>query len=297
MCYKLLWERAKNLIIVFLLILNLLLAALLYNEQNRFTLSAERERAVFGVLANNKITMYSELIRSFRPMRALRLSGHAYDTDSLLKMFFGATDIARTDDGNDPALQEYRDGEGRLTVSNGYITYQRFIDPNDDRAGDEIPSEEAKALCDEFINAFFPDYKLDDLANDGILEVTYDGFLRLVYRQVFDGYFVYRNFIDFLISGNGIEYIEMQYGERVEYDNQPREICAPDEALLTFIQRIRSTHPDTPVIINAMDIAYNQEEFSTQASVELEAVPFYRVYIDDNYEPFLINAYTNVCIE
>ncbi len=46
-----------------------------------------------------------------------------------------------------------------------------------------------------------------------------------------------------------------------------------------------------------MDIAYNQEEFSTQAGVELEAVPFYRVYVNDNYEPFLINAYTNVCIE
>jgi hypothetical protein len=292
-----LWERAKNLIIIFLLILNLLLAALLFNEQNRFTLSAERERAVYSVLANNKITMYSELIRSYQPKRALRLSGYAYDTGSLLEMFFGTTDVSRTDDGSEPALQEYRDDKGRLTISNGYITYQRFNDPTGSQAGEAVTADEAAALCEEFISAFFPDYRLDDVANDGILEVTYDGYLRLVYRQVYDGYFVYRNFIDFLISGNGIEYIEMQFGESVEYDDLPREICAPDEALLTFVQRIRSAHPDTPIIINAMDIAYNQEEFSTQSGVELEAVPFYRVYIDDNYEPFLINAYTNVCIE
>ncbi len=136
---------------------------------------------------------------------------------------------------------------------------------------------------------------LDDYANDGILETTEEGYLRLSYKQMYNDYLIYGNFIDFLVTGNGIWQVEMQYGEVLNAED-PREICAPDEALLSFIQHLRFLQESRPVIIDGMDLIYYQEEFSAQEDAELSAVPYYRVFIQDNYVPFLINAYTNVCI-
>jgi regulatory protein YycI of two-component signal transduction system YycFG len=291
-----LWERAKNLIVLFLLLLNGLLAFLLYQEQNRYILSTEREKAIISVLGQNKMTMYSEIIRKFPPMYQLRLSGYAYNTDALRTLFFGSPENSESVDV--PDMEVYESIGGRLSISNGYITYERIIKPGDDKASEPVTQAHAKEICEVFIKQNYPEYILDDIANDGVLEATPEGYLRLTYRQKYNGKIIHRNFIEFLVTGNGIEEIEMQYGAVVEYYDEAIEICAPDEALLTFIQHIRSVYGSqpTPVIIDNMDIVYNQEEFSVQKDAGLTAVPFYRVFVRYNYVPFLINAYTNVCI-
>ncbi len=287
-----LWERAKNLILLFLLILNAFLAVLLYQEQNRYTLTAERENAIIKVLNQNMMTMYSEIIRQFPPMHPVKMSGNVYDTDRLLTVFFGGPENAEPVD--EPDMEVFENRDGRLSISNGYISFERFIGPG--MANEPVTPVYAKGLCDGFINQHYPDYALDDSANDGVPQTTEEGYLRLTYRQDFRGVMIYSNFIEFLVTGNGIEQIEMQYGTGVEYDDEALEICAPDEALLTFIQYSRSVYGGTPVIIDNMDIVYNQEEFSAFEDADMHAVPFYRVFVKDNYVPFLINAYTNVCI-
>lgn len=275
-----LWERAKNLTILFFAVINVLLAVFLYAESGRYTLSQEQERAIYQVLAQNKVSLsYFKMIRQFSPMKYLTVSGYHYDTDALLSLLFD--DPASVTGREERGRTVYEDGTARLVISNGYISYD-----NPTGYGRVTSREAAINLCGEFIKQNYPNFQLDGTF---VLE---DG-LRLCYREMYQEYVVYANFIEFLVTDNGIVQIDMQYGAVKGFSGSMHEICAPDEALLTFLQRIRQLYGDTPLLIKKMDIVYNQDEFSVQENVTLPVAPYYRIFIENQDIPFMVNAITN----
>jgi len=91
-----------------------------------------------------------------------------------------------------------------------------------------------------------------------------------------------------------IEQVDMQYSRPLRLAYLPREICGPDEALLTFLQRVRAHGSYPPLHITHMDIVYFQVESGVAPpGTVLYAEPFYRIFIQGQDEPFLINAFTN----
>ena len=55
------WGNAKKFVIVLLVIINVVLAALNYRSRQENTMTSAQERAIFEVLAQNGITLYTEL--------------------------------------------------------------------------------------------------------------------------------------------------------------------------------------------------------------------------------------------
>ena len=51
------WSNAKKFVIVLLVLLNVLLAGLNYNQNRENTMTATQERSIFEVLSRNGITM------------------------------------------------------------------------------------------------------------------------------------------------------------------------------------------------------------------------------------------------
>jgi len=279
-----LWEKAKYLIIIFFLLLNILLAALLFREESRYTLSDEQDRAIRSVFRQHNINTYTRLVRRFKPMRRLAVSGFFYDMERIVSVLF--SDPSSVEKIADSRREIYANGEGRLVLSNGFISFSYLYD------GGELslPSrEEAAALCEAFIKKNYPDFVLD-------VRADFDDGYRFRYSQVYEKYVVYGNFIEFFVDGNGIRHIDMQYGEVIRFDGLEQEICSPDEALLTFTQHFRSIDREMPVIIDRMDIVYYQEVFSDKEYIPLQSTPYYRIFINNQEVPFLINAYTNICI-
>jgi hypothetical protein len=285
------WERAKNLMILFFAALNLFLGFFLYQESRRYSLSPEQERAIFSMLSQNSVTgSYIHLIRQFPPMRPLMVTGFDYDMDTLLSMFF----LNEPEYIWDPRRDIYRDTDGDITliISNGYISYEN---PHGLGIRPEVLTRDnAALLADLYVSRHYPNY-----VQDLVVPVP-EGF-RFYYRESYRGYIVHSNFIMLLVTEYGITQVDMQYGRVVEFFGPAREICSPDEALLTFIQRIRSIWPELPVMIDRMDLVYYQPEIRARENAALHATPYYRIFIKDtdtlvNEMPFLINAYTNVCI-
>jgi hypothetical protein len=153
----------------------------------------------------------------------------------------------------------------------------------------ELSRETALSLCDSFIKEHYPHF-----IQDFVLPIS--GGFRLYYRELYREHLVYSNFIDFWVTENGITRVEMQYGEVTDYAGPSLEICSTDEALLTFIQRVRSIWPERPIEITRMDLVYYQEEIRARENAALRASPYYRIFIEDNEVPFMINAYTNTFI-
>jgi hypothetical protein len=176
-----------------------------------------------------------------------------------------------------------------LEIFDGFIFFDNTLDLGENIEVEEISQAEAIAISGEFVEMHFPDF-----AKDMVLD-THDGSgFQVIYRQVYRGQVIWTNYIELLVTTRGIEWIEMQFGRVIGHSAEPRMIFAPDEILLTFMQRMRHEAMENPIIISGMDIVYFLEYASDTVGQVYPAVPFYRIFILDRDSEFLINAYTNM---
>ncbi|MDR0273151.1 MAG: hypothetical protein LBI27_07545 [Clostridiales bacterium] len=287
------WERAKNYILTAFVLLNLSLAGLLFREDSRYTLSQERISNIHAVLTNNNINLYTNPMRRFAPMRHLEVMGFDYDIPELIEIFFGedAQVIQLEADEGHYIFESENEEHGRLEISNGFIYFDNNLDLGENRDEKNISHEFALEIADVLITEHFPDFVADMVFD----EIDGNG-VQIIYRQKYRGRIIHSNFIEFLVTSEGIAWIDMHYGRVIGYGADPRMIFAPDEILLTFMQRVQHIAAEKPIFISHIDIVYNSQE-DMQEGVISPAVPFYRIFIRDHDFPFLINAYTNVYFE
>jgi hypothetical protein len=266
------WERAKNYLIIAFILLNLGLGALIFREDSRFTLTSDRIGSIHAVLSDNNINFsYTTPMRRFAPMRHLDISGFYYDISELIQIFFENEQITFTEEGERHYIIESESG-AVLEISNGFISF-------DKRA---YLSESAEASISDFVQ----DIVFED-----------SGGVHIIYLQEYRGQLIDSNFIEFFITADGISWIDMQYGRVIGHSAEPRMIFAPDEILLTFMQRVRHEAALNPIFISNIDIVYKQEYASDRIGAVYPAVPFYRIFVRGRDFPFYINAYTNIIIQ
>ena len=264
------WERIKNYLLLFLVLLNLILAGFMWNEYRRYTVTTEQERVIREVLNRHNVQLYNDMLRRFPPMRPLTITAHYYDVAMMLNIFFDDPQLVTQVDAR--YLDEFYLGEVRLTIEQGFVIYEN---PNG-----------LGMTVQQFIDRHFPTFVLDTRFYEG-------NDLHLVYRQQYRGYLVYTNIIEFIIAPNGATEVEMQFGRIEGFADAPVPIFAPDEALLTFLQRIVNLEPGVPQFIDDMDIVYFQEITDGEPGTTSQAMPFYRIFVRGFDMPFLINARTN----
>lgn len=282
------WERAKSYILVFFLLLNIALGVMLFIEDRRYTLTPDQEQLIRTVLSQNGITMDAVPLQRFPPMRQIEVTGFYYDIDALLDIFFpNPGGVVRSHQFGADIFQY---GIRHMSISNGFIF---FDDPTGYMANPNPPpftEDWAISLADSFIQDHFPDFWQDSII------YTEEG-LRIIYRQMYSGVLVHSNFVEFLITPIGIRQVEMQFGEIIGHTGTPVSIFSPDEALVSFVQRVRHLAMAEPMTIRFMDLVYFQEYVSDQDYVYI-AVPFYRIFTAcGDGRPFLVNAFTNVIID
>jgi len=270
------WDRAKNQILVFFVLLNVVLAAFMLSERRRYTVTGEHEAMIRNVLAQNNITLDTDMIRRFPPMRALLMSGYYYDEDALLQIFFADSHVPERIEHAWGV--EFTHGDVELVIANGYVS---FFDPNG-----------LGGTPQAFISRHFPDFVHDERF------LPYDNEGEVVFRQVYRGYVIYSNSIHFLVTDAGITEVVMRFGIIQGWDGPERPIFAPDEALLTFMQSVQAFTRD-PVTIWYIDIVYFIEfdHASHEPGTVQHAMPFYRIFTHEFDIPFLINAYLNFSID
>jgi hypothetical protein len=287
------WERAKNIILVAFVILNTGLASLLFIEDRRYTLDNDRIASIHTVLSNNYINLYTVPMRRFPPMRHLDISGFYYNINELLHIFFEDNVAIIPDNDTEERHYIFRQGNRKMEISNGFIFFDNLYGLRENRTeAQHISRPDAIAEASRFVEAHFPDF-VQDIVFDGI-----DGEgVHVRFLQEYRGHLIYSNLIEVFVVPGGISWIEMRFGRVIGYGPEPRMIFAPDEVLLTFMQGVRYRALEEPMFIMSMDIVYRKEYASNQEGHIYPAVPFYRIFVQGEDMPFLINAFTNVTVE
>jgi len=284
------WNRAKDIVIVFLIMLNIMLGIIQFIGSERYTLSAEQERHIVEVLEANNISINTQIIRRFNPMRMLELSPGVIDSTKMREIFLGAADAEVADEWG--YIRRYEHGESNLIIFQNMVIFENGIFDE----FREIDFASARRISDDFLAS------LGDMARGFTLDVGpyFNGNEIIIeYRQRHtDGVVIYNNYFLFAIDNHGIRRIEHSHNMPVGLSASANELFSTDEVLFSFLQAMRMESLDRPKrVIEKMDIVYFMDSGDLELGI---AYPYFRIYYRE-YEPDggyvtrlrMVNAYLN----
>lgn len=277
------WQNAKKFVIVLLVILNACLAVLNFQQNRENAMTASQEKAIFEVLSKNGITMYTDLITDMEPMSRLECVVPAYTKEDLERAFF---DGEKTIVVPGQTSTVYRTSMAELTVegANG-----RLIFPQVGRGKGQLSRGDAVKAAEEYMNA--KEKTFGEFVSYDLWEIE-DGYCVTFYEKYNDT-IVFSNYFSIFVSQEGIYQIQFVYCPVVGYNGEKKDIFYGDEALLTFMRELRKKQPEGAFTVNRMELGYDLSDKENQTTEgTLYAVPCYRIYLMEQPEPYIINAYT-----
>lgn len=273
------WYKAKNLILISLVALNIILIMLIFATRNSYTLTNVEIENVNQVLSSKyNIGIYAELPKKYKPLKEIEMINVGHNTtDILYDVFIGDEENIHTLEENDKIIFQgdnktliVQAGDFILTVNDG-LSKNR----------DDVLKELSKS-------GYFNDFYLYETTINGNTTV-YD------YRQKFKGQTIYSNFLTFEEKSSVITKVEGYYAKPNRFIGDEKEIVSVDLALFT-LANFYPKLDDEQIFIDSISLVYNQEQVTNEPDVVLKAIPCYLIKIKDNSMPVKIDAYTNTVI-
>lgn len=282
------WSKAKNIIIIILVAMNigLLFASQYTKGQN--SLSFEAERSIVKLLNQNGIELYAELPKEFTPMSQLRLANQQMNIDELKADFFdNEEDVKISVELGDTILKK---DNKTLTIKQSKIVY----DNKDNYSGiDGLDKMMAKKISDQFVKnklgSSYANYKyFSTHSNSNSYCITY--------YESYKNYKIISNYIKVNVTNKGITAVELFRYPPENFVGATRQICSSDEALLTFMEEVYPLTDQMNLFVDKMELGYIIETNSHNAT-NIVAIPCYIISVEGSDKVYYINAYTNTLME
>ena len=293
-------ERVKTLVIVFLLLLNVVLFALNWQQTLRYQLTSEQETAITTLLLRNHIRLEQgvSMRKNFAPMPQIELAPFHCDILHLTRALFDSSEILAPlsieDDGK--IRTKVQSGQKSLVVTGSGFAFDN--PPGFGGSKEPVIVSEATALCAGVLERLYgqsSEYRDLRLVLDYVSPVREEGYCWVEYRSDYRDYTVYSSYMRFKVGPGGIEQIRASLYLPQRFAEGEREIYSTDEALYALLQEIRNIYggKGEEILIRRMDMVYYVVD-APEDETAIKADPYYRMYLSNRPEqPVLINAYTN----
>ena len=277
------WGSAKKFVIVLLVIINVVLAGLNYKQRHENIMTSAQERAIFEVLSQNGITLYTDLPTDALSMTRLEMELPEYSKETLERLFFGSekTTVTVKDDQH-----IYRNAHASLTLDGAHGVFKKDTVPDGKR---RMTKADAQKEAQKFIDGterFFGIY------DEPVVTEKENGF-RVDFFGLHKRENVFANYFSIFVTQGGIKRIEFEYCPVKGHSGEKKELAFADEALLTFMREWKKNGDAEQATIHHIELGYDKMERST-ASIDgaIYLDPCYRIYLMEEEEPYLVNAYT-----
>ena len=284
------WKSVKNLLLVMLLLMNMILGFFNYQQYQENVLTSSQEKAIYQVLSQNRIILYTDILTKFPPMRKLSLSAPIYSRDEMKHQFFAQEEASITVEFNKTIITS----ETKTLTMEGNKGQLSFL--NGTRENKKVTLAEARKEAEEFIHS------LKNMENFevGNVQETRNGY-KVTFFQIYKGEYVFANCFEVYVGEKGISHVTLNYYNTEGFTGDKKDICFSDEALLTFLVEIEKEREETgiyeTVTIQKMELGYDfQEMEDLKVDNVAKLVPCYRIYVLGKEKPYTINAYTNEII-
>jgi len=283
--------RVKNLVIIMLLVVNVVLGALILDNENRYKLSNKQETAIRTILSQNSIGLYTLLPTDYTPKRMLQLQPYTFDEEMLVQLLFQENAAVSKLDGTESS---YTSGDTTLYVNGGHLVY---VNPDGfiPAGQNQTPHSDARKLCDALVGTLSTS-QIKFVMNEPT-PVSNDGATVYEYRGRYNDWTLYSNYIKIRVTDAGITELSCYFTTPEGFTGEARDMYSCDEALLSLLGELKSIYGNMDseiIVITRMDVVYHLESAAQGNQNALKAVPYYRIYTRMSPEtPFLINAYNN----
>lgn len=276
------WAGAKRFVIVLLLILNVVLAGLNIQQKQDNIMTASQEKAIFEVLSQNGITLYTDLNIDAKPMYRLEAKVPSYNKEDLENIIFGG-EKTKVSMGTRII---YKTENKTLTLVGDKGT---FVDKTVEKGLVDLSKEDAVDLAEqkmEQMELVFGKYEFCYSVKEA------DGW-RIDFCSIYKDKVVFSNHFSFFVSDQGIYQMNFTYCEITGMTQEKKDICMADEALMTFMQEWKKRDNAQDAAIQKLELGYDlMEQGEAVAGTGLYLEPCYRIYLMEESEPYLVNAYT-----
>lgn len=276
------WAGAKRFVIVLLLILNIVLAGLNIQQRRDNTMTSAQEKAIFEVLSQNGITLYTDLNIDPKPMYRLEAKVPTYSKEDLEAAIFDG-EKTKVSIGTKTV---YKTANKLLTLDGDKGI---FVDKTIEKGLIDLNKEGAIKLAEHKMQQIEPIF--------GKYEFCYsfkeeDGW-RIDFSSIYKDDVVFSNHFSFFVSDQGIYRLDFTYCEITGMTQEKKDICMEDEALMTFMQEWNKRDSTEDAAIQKLEIGYDlMEQGQAVVGTGLFLEPCYRIYLMEESEPYLVNAYT-----
>lgn len=280
------WNKAKKVVILILIVLNVGLFGLNYIDDRKYYLSQAQEDAVVSVINQNGISLNTDIVKEFKPMRQLSVIIPSLETDKLRKIFFDKDENTKiTVEFNKTILKS---DTKTLTIENNTVEYECKKGTNDIS---DFNIKTAQAEATRFMKSLGQEWARFK-ADDNVIEDR-DCFI-FEYYEDFKGNKVFSSNNKITVNKTGVIKLTGSYYEAKTFVGEKKSICSADEALFTFLQEVKSNGSSEGIIITKMEMGYDfQETAEIAEGKQLKLVPCYHIYTENQQMPYVINAYTN----
>lgn len=277
------WDKAKRIFILLLIILNLGLAVLNYTENKKNTLSQVQEKAAYEVLSQNGISLYTNLIYKFPPMKRLLVTIPKYSKDELKKMFFDGEQTTITVEFDKTILKSQTK---KLTIEKNKFDLEIL---NGSGEISNFDKATAQKTAENYLNILKKPIKNIEL---GTMKEEIESFTFEFFGN-YQGEKVFCNHYNVKVTKQGVTKVEGYFFIPERFIGEKKEICSCDEALFTIMKEIKTENKNrSSITIDRIEIGYDFQDI-IENSQEIKLVPCYRIYVLGKEEPYVVNAYTN----
>ena len=286
------WKTVKNFLLVLLFVMNVVLGYFNYQQYQQNVLTSSQEKAIYEVLSQNRIILYTDLLTKFPPMRKLSLSAPMYSRDDMKQQFFAQEEVTITVEFNKTIITS----ETKVLTMEG--NKGELVFKNGTRESKKTTLNEARKEAREFVEVL-------EKKNGNHFEVgnvqEIEGGYKVTFFQKYKGTYVFANCFEVYVGEKGISRVKLNYFNTEGFTGDKKDICFSDEALLTFLIEIEKERQETntyeTVTIQKMELGYDfQEMEDLKIENVAKLVPCYRIYVLGKQQPYVINAYTNEMI-
>ena len=282
------WNKVKSIFIYILIIINIGLLALNYKASRKYTLTGDQERAVYQLLSNNNIGVYTDLIKNFSPMRQLAVTTPSFDNDKIRNAFFQQDEEIKITIEFDKTV--FKSESKTVTLAENIL----FFDcPEGTGNIQNFNKKDAAEYAEDFIDN--PAFDTKNNINLEKISEYQDGY-KVEFNELYGKNSIFCSSREVYITHKGIVFMRAEFYNVEGYTGEKRQICSCDEALLTVLYAIKNSEQEMPTgtYIEKIELGYGLQEQSDISQINtLKLVPCYRVFVSGFDKPFTINAYTN----
>ena len=235
------WSTAKNILIVVFLILNIFLFIILRPFYFNQGIPESVLSNTVKIMASKDVVIKCEIPKTTGKYMILKSSTQALQTEKLTKLLFGKT--LNFDSNNEIQL-----GSKTMQREKSDSIYYKDLAPTGKYDFTETRILEREALL--FIEKMGEDY--ENFVFDSKREIS-PGKFRIRYVEKFQGYLVFRNYLEFIYSGKGIEELILAYKKPDSFSNRRENIKNAYEVLLNNSGSLRGN------VITSMDLGFMSE--------------------------------------